>query len=743
MKNLFLKSIALITIFASICSCDKGGEKINTTPLAVSEKTIKTTVLGESRTVTVESPTDWYATTTGDKWITISPTTGKAGSTDVKITVKANDSEKSRTAEILFKTAKETAKMNVMQEWALYFTLPCTEYTIGYGGGSITIDGLPQRGFSISLSVSARQWVKTVGNVLEIASNLGEVARNTTIHITDDINKKEYDVLLIQECKTGSGSIFALNEFIIDGYRCPADGHSAIADFLYSVDDEAATASKTAKVEFKGEGVQWITIGDDPKKIYSGDTVTFPDMTPGAKITIYSHNSATDKRGENLLMITNLPIVTIYSAEPIKNEPKVDCNIAIFDPKKRTDAEEKNLEYFESKAGIEFRGAGALRYPKKPYNFKLYDSDGNKREAELLNIRNDNSWILDAMYLDMGRMRNRVCFDLWNSFNKPYYVDEKPKAMSGTRGHYVEVFINEQYMGLFILSDRIDRKQYQIEPEGGYIYKAKGWTQACYLQGYSSRSSNNDYMWDSAEIEQEYPDADDGKKPNFNHMADFIDFVSKSSKAEFSEKFADRIAENSVIDTFIFLNLILAYDNAGRNTFWIFRNVNDSPKVMHGLWDLDGTLGRNWERSKVNYKNEGRDNSGKVVNPGWYYGSSSRPDGNNYFKLFKRIMDGDVEGLQQKIYNRWVELRDNQLKPENFDALVDYYGELQISSGARDREVARWRAEETRDAAMGTNGWIHYSGNYGDVEGEMAYMKKWYRDRMNHLDKLLSTYNGK
>jgi hypothetical protein len=521
-----------------------------------------------------------------------------------------------------------------------------------------------------------------------------------------------------------------LTEFVIDGYRCPSDSHTPAADFLYSVDDEATTTTKTAKIEYRGEGVQWITIGNDPKKIYSGDTVTFTDMTPGAKITIYTYNSATDKRGESILMITCMPILTITTAEAIKNEPKVDCNIAIFDPKKRTDAEEKNLEYFESKAGIEWRGAGALRYPKKAYNFKLYDSAGNKREAELLNIRNDNSWILDAMYLDMGRMRNRVCFDLWNTFNKPYYVDEKPKALSGTRGHYVEVFVNGEYMGLFILSDRIDRKQYQLEPNGGYIYKSKGWTQANFLQSYS-KPSNDDFFWNSAEIEQEYPDADDGGKPNFNHMASFIDFVSKTSKAEFSAKFADRIAENSVIDTFIFLNLILAYDNAGRNTFWIFRNVNESPKVMHGLWDLDGTLGRDWNRVKVPASN------------GWYYGNNNNPSGTNYFKLFKRIIDGDVEGLQQKIYDRWVELKDKQLAPAEFNKLVDYYAEQQIASGARDREVARWRALESQDAATGTNGWVHYTGNYGNVEEEVAYMKQWYRDRVAKVDKLLSKFNSK
>ncbi|MBQ5715008.1 MAG: CotH kinase family protein, partial [Alistipes sp.] len=547
-----------------------------------------------------------------------------------------------------------------------------------------------------------------------------DLGRTATLTITNEEINQKYEVLLIQTSKTGNNSFFAIKELKIDGYNVPSDSFTEVSDFLYSVDEDAP-ATRSAKVEFSGDGVDWITIGDkNSKKIYSGDTATFTGMAPGEKITIYSHNKNTDVVGENILMITSLPIVTIYSSESIKNEPKVDCNFAIFDPKKRTDAEEKNLEYFESKAGIEYRGAGAMRYPKKPYNFKLYDSAGEKREAEILNIRNDNSWILDAMYLDMARMRNRVCFDLWNTFNKPYYVNEKPKAMSGTRGHYVEVFVNGQYMGLFMLTDRIDRKQYQIEQNGGYIYKAKGWSQACYLQGYT-KPSNDDYYWNSAEIEQEYPDADDGQKPNFNHMADFIDFVSKTSKSNFSANFSSRVDENSVIDTFIFLNLILGYDNAGRNTFWIFRNINESKKVMHGLWDLDGVLGRDWNRVTTS------------ATVGWYYGNNPTPSGTNYFKLFKRIIDGDVEGLQQKIYDRWMELKDKQLAPAEFNKLVDYYAEKQITSGARDREIARWREEETKDAATGTNGWIHYSGNYGDVEWEARYMKTWYNDRMKKL----------
>ena len=191
MKNLFLKSIVLFTLLAAVCSCSSEGEKIITTPLSISEKSFKTTAMGETKTFTLESPTDWYATTTGDKWITISPNSGKAGTTEVKVTVKPNDSGQSRIADVLFNTGKESVKISVMQEWSLYFALPCTEYSIGYGGGDVTIAGLPERGYTINIPVAARQWMKAVGNVLTIYSNLDEVARNAIISISDSVNKKE------------------------------------------------------------------------------------------------------------------------------------------------------------------------------------------------------------------------------------------------------------------------------------------------------------------------------------------------------------------------------------------------------------------------------------------------------------------------------------------------------------------------------------------------------------------------
>lgn len=732
MKKSVLQTILFAIFMIFGYSCNSEGEFIGDL-LTISEDYMHTSVVGEEKTITVEASGSWTATSS-KSWLSVTPSSGEAGKTDVKIKVKEfsnDDAHKGRSGYVTFKLNDLQAKFEVEQEWSYFFTLPCTEYAIDHNGGNITIGGLSKSGFSITTSVSGQGWVRPVGNVLEISYNSGEIARSTTLTIVDNKAGKTYQVFLLQQASNGDSNVLPLTELKIDGYICPSDIFTDQPDFMYSVDADVNNSGKSVKIEFKGNGVQWITIGDNAQKVYSGDTVSIPEMKPGTALKIHTHSQTTSRVGVNDLNITSLPIMTIKTSETIKDEPKVDCSIQLFDPKGRTDdGDRRNLVLFESKAAIEYRGAGAMRYPKKPYNFKLKTDTGEKREAELLNIRNDNSWILDAMYLDMARMRNRVCFDMWNTFNKPYYVDEKPKASSGTHGDYVEVFINSEYMGLFILSDRIDRKQYQIDQDGGYIYKAKGWTAACYLQGYSARSSNDDYYWNSGEIEQEYPDADDGKKPNFNHMADFIDFVSKTSKSDFSKNFSNRIAENSVIDTFIFLNLILGYDNAGRNTYWVYRNINTDKRIMHGLWDLDGTLGRDWNRVTTS------------ASAGWYYGNSANP-GSSHFKLFKRIIDGDVEGLQQKIYDRWMELKDNQLAPENFEALVDSYANKQISSGARDREVARWRKLETQDAINGTNGWVHYSGNYGDVEGEVKYMKQWYRDRMKKLDSLISTFNGK
>ena len=689
-----------------------------TESITLSEAAIKASILGDTYVVVVESSGKWKAETADKEWITIFPSSGSAGETEVEIMVKPNNGNRDRSADISFTVGKAKTNLKVWQRWGYYFTLPCSDYTIGYGGGNVEIIGSSNANYSITIPADAQEWINVVDNMLEVTYNEGAAFRKTTISISDKTNNKTYNVALTQKGAPANNKVLGLTEIVIDGYKCPTDSRTTENDFMYSVDMDATAATESVKVEFFGEGVQWITIGNSSTKYYSGDLIKLDQLKAGTTKTIHTHSNTTSKKGVHLLIVSGLPIVEIDTQEPIKDEPKVDCKIKLFDPKARTDdGERKNLTYFESKAGIEYRGAGAMRYVKKPYNVKLYTQSGEKREAELLNIRNDNSWILDAMFLDVAHMRTRVCFDIWNEFNKPYYVDQKPKAMSGTRGHHVEVFINGEYFGLFTLTDRIDRKQYQIEQQGGYIYKAKGWTDACCLRGCQTPSNDN-YYWNSADIEQEYPDADDGQKPNFNYLADMIRFVGSSSKEEFSAKFEQHFDMNSIVDGFIFLNMVVAHDNIGRNTFWILRNVNESKKFMHGLWDLDGTLGRQWHR----YTED--------PNQGWVASG---------FRIYERIINENPANIHQKIYDRWNEIKDTTLAPSNFNKIVDNYVHIQDASGARAREVARWKSIDMMDQPNWGYDYVFY--DYLDIEAN--YMKDWWQKRHTKLNSLINSLQHK
>ena len=730
MKPGTLKRLLLLAIPLLVTACSGGGDLIVDddgtgteqppveveASISLSDQSIRAAVVGGVYHIEVESTTKWKASSSDESWLDIFPSEGKAGVTEVEVYTQANKTNRDRSATLTFTAGNKTQVVDVAQRWAYYFSLPCETYKIGYGGGDIEIQGLPEVDFSIGIAADASEWVKAVDEVLEVSFNESKSSRSTNILIQDKSAKKSYEVELIQEGMKSNAEVMLLDELIIDGYKCPTDALTSAPDFFFSVDmDDPDVASKPLKITFNGEGVQWITFLGDTQKYYSGDVLPIKSLKAGKTLTFYTHSKTTEKSLVHKLIVSGLPLIEINTSGTIKDEPKVDCTFKLYDPKARTDdGDRKNLKFFESNAGIEYRGAGAQRYIKKPYNLKLYTSSGEKREAELLNIRNDNSWILDAMFLDIAHMRTRVNFDIWNEFNKPYYVDQKPKAMSGTRGLHTEVILNGEYRGIFTLTDRIDRKQYQIEQNGGYIYKAKGWTDACRLRGYSARSSNDDYYWNSADIEQEYPDADDGFAPNFNHMADLIDFVADSSKEDFSAHFEEHLDMNSIVDGFIFLNMIVAHDNIGRNTFWIVRNINESKKFMHGLWDLDGTLGRTWHR----YTED--------PNQGWVYSG---------FRIYERIINENPANIHQKIYDRWNELKEGSLSLENFSQKVDGYADLMVKSGARDREVGRWMQLDMADQPY----WGYASVYFNDVEYEVMYMKEWWEKRLKKMDSLINS----
>ena len=167
--------------------------------------------------------------------------------------------------------------------------------------------------------------------------------------------------------------------------------------------------------------------------------------------------------GEKTSTLSSVTLPTIHidtKNNTIGREERTPAIIHIEDAEGRLPL---GLFTFTHQAGIKVRGSTATSFAKKSYAIEFCDSIGEEVEFSLFGMRNDGDWILDAMYIDHARMRNRLCTDIWNAYNRIPHLAEEPKALNGTRGIFMEVFLNGEYNGLYCFTERIDRKQLKLK----------------------------------------------------------------------------------------------------------------------------------------------------------------------------------------------------------------------------------------------------------------------------------------
>lgn len=367
-------------------------------------------------------------------------------------------------------------------------------------------------------------------------------------------------------------------------------------------------------------------------------------------------------------------------------------------------------------AKFKYRGATAQGFPKKSYAVKIYDKNGEKKDVEFLNYREDNNWILDAMAIDKACMRNRVATDLWNDFSvAPYHKTYEKKARTGTRGRFVEVFLNGSYNGIYCMTEKIDRKQLKLKKLSpkiatpndtihGVLYKSKQWTYEVFFghdiddTSYSFPSSksvtayNNDNKsedWQGYQVK--YPDWEE-EPITWKPLYDKINFVAKYDEYGFANDFEKHFDYKTLRDYYLFLELLLATDNHGKNMYYYAYDINTTAGSKFGVapWDLDGTWGIRWD--------------GKTTASSSSYGGATQllptldfptfldryEHGQlSYFYLLQR---NPYLGWEDALRSRYHELRPTFFKVENLQNRFSEYMEIFALSGADKREQERWSA---------------------------------------------------
>jgi hypothetical protein len=414
----------------------------------------------------------------------------------------------------------------------------------------------------------------------------------------------------------------------------------------------------------------------------------------------------------DLLTDSNLPIFIINTdGATIPNEPKVTAHLGIVDNGAGVrNSLNDDFNGYDGQIGIEIRGNGTANLDKHSYLFETRNADGSNNNVELLGMPSENDWILYAPYIDKSLIRNVMTYDL-----------AKDMGLLASRTRYCEVVINGEYLGVFVLMEKIKRDKNRVpvakfqeddpSPEnGGYIVRidswwneSLGWVSDTYYVNGEDRTINYQYV---------YPKHDDITDPQKEYIEKVItDFENDLNEAPInsSEIYLKHIDLNSFVD-YLILNEFGKNPDAYRlSTYLYFDPTDENPKITMGpVWDHNHCYGsyavyeNKW--TKWDFDNHWWDYHGQI--PFWW----------------ERFMQDPL--FAQTFSDRYKMYRGNLLDCELLSENIDAYAE-EVQE-AQERNFTRW-------PILGEN--EPFDWNSGPTYmSELDYLKNWICKRLEWMD---------
>ena len=416
--------------------------------------------------------------------------------------------------------------------------------------------------------------------------------------------------------------------------------------------------------------------------VFSNQNYDFGEVTLGEPTPLKIVKNDTSIINYDLIF-TTLSTVSISSLDSIVDDPKVLTTIIINDI--------ENNEAFQLFAGVEIRGGSSQWNEKKSYDIELWSDSTNfeTKKESLFKLRNDDDWHLDAMFVDLSKSRNILGMNIWSYFGRSNHLSIESEARLAQRGHLVELFLNNEYAGIYSMNEQLDRKQLKLNEDSGLLYKTTSWSDEILFTGIDSEPDAS-LFWEGYLLK--YPDSP--AEENWFPLYNLVHMTAYSSDEEFINDIESMLDINNAIDYWLFVNAIQANDNGGKNMF-IFR-YELGGTLAFTAWDLDLTFGNKNTIWTENISDE------KIIS-------------NN---LYKRLYDLNPDNYRSRVKARWEEIYNSELYIDIISMLNENINRI-ITSGSSNRESNRWNIEV-------------------DYDQELHYITSWLELRLNYLNNYIS-----
>ena len=296
------------------------------------------------------------------------------------------------------------------------------------------------------------------------------------------------------------------------------------------------------------------------------------------------------------------------------NHTKVSARMYII---QQNDTLYDSGEYVDGISGLTIRIRGntsAYGYPMKPYKLNL------QKKADLL-LRGDKKY-------------NDKDWLLLNDYKLNTIVGNKVSELVGFLWHpkfeYVNFFLNNDYQGLYLLSESIKRNpdcRIDVSKEEGYIFEndAYWWNESVYADTHIINPRYN-YTF-------KYPDSDKMTEDQVNYIVAVMDDVETSI---LDGTYPDKIAVESFTKWLLVHNIIGSYDSGGSNMY-LTKYDNASKVSMSCPWDFSGMMMYgNYSRYNEMWASIQKD---KIFYYPYLISSSNKTFHSMYVKLWDSIKD--------------------------------------------------------------------------------------------------------
>ncbi|PHN08144.1 CotH kinase family protein [Flavilitoribacter nigricans] len=417
---------------------------------------------------------------------------------------------------------------------------------------------------------------------------------------------------------------------------------------------------------------------------------------------------------------SNLPIVLIdtENGADIVDEPKVSARMRIMD-NGTFNRKSDTPQIYDGPIGIEIRGRFSQTFPQKSYGLETRDAQGDNNNVPLWDMPEENDWILLTNYNDKAFSRNALAFHIFQQMG--HYAP---------RFKHCEVFINDQYRGVYLFTEKLKRDKNRIpvakldaddisgdKLTGGYIFKIDYYNAEDSWQGNYHPVDN---PWADVHFVYHDPKPEELQPEQKQYIQSYINtFESVLYGDDFADPttgYANYLDVGSFIDYFIVSEISRNVDAYKKSRFF-FKHRNRDGGLIHSgpVWDFDWSF-KNLADCSIFRATDGS---------GWAYqvngacSVSPSPAG-----WMVRLMQD--ERFQEQLGNRYRQLRESYLS----DAYLHHF----IDSIALLVDTAQQRHYYTYPTLGKNTGAPEVDAIPNTFPGEVTKLKDWLNLRLAWLD---------